>query len=87
MFVQVGTMSTSAAITMQHAVEGSSTYYNLFNEPSNSATVGTALLTIASSVGTNGGTVFLPHTGLNNIRFITTGVVSGGVQFTVMCSD
>lgn len=87
MAVQVGTMSTAAAISVQNSVDGGTTYYNVFHSTIASSTVGTPQVFIASGVGTNGGVAFLPNGGLNHIRLITSDVVSGGVVFKVICSD
>lgn len=84
--VQVGTMSTAAAIGLQHTMDNSS-YYNVFHQTINSATVATPQVFIASGVGTNGGVTVLPVAGLQQIRFVASAVVSGGVQFKVICSD
>jgi hypothetical protein len=86
--VQVGTMSTAAAIGIQNSVDGGTTYFNVFHPTVQSATVATPQLYIASGVGTNGGYCSLPPgTNLQNARFIATAVVSGGVSFNVLCSD
>lgn len=85
--VQVGTMSTGMQVMVQGTANGSS-YYYVFNRPINSATVACATFSIAAGVGTNGGFVPLPEdTPLNQLRFVLTGVVSGGVSFTVICAD
>lgn len=84
--VQVGTMSTAAAIGLQATVDGTN-YYNVFHPTINSATVATPAMYIASGVGTNGGVTVLPAGGYQQIRFVATAVVSGGVQFKVICSD
>ena len=84
--VQVGTMSTAAAIGVQATMDGS-TFYNVFHPTINSATVATPQMYIASGVGTNGGITVLPVGGHEYIRFVASAVVSGGVQFKVICSD
>lgn len=84
--VQVGTMSTAAAIGVQNAADGS-TFYNVFHPTINSATVATPQVFIASGVGTNGGVAQIPVAGLNHVRFLATAVVSGGVAIKVICSD
>lgn len=85
--VQVGTMSTAAAISIQNSADEGSTYYNVFHNTIQSATVATPQVFIASGVGTNGGVAGVPVVGLNRIRFVSSAVVSGGVAFKVICSD
>lgn len=84
--VQITTMSTSAALNIQGSVDAGTTWWNVFHPTINSSTTATNLYTIASSVGTSGGIVPLPTTGFIRIRFLTTGVVSGGVGFKVVIS-
>lgn len=86
-FVQVGTMSTAAAISVQVSPDTGTTWYDLFHSTVQSATVATPKVFIASGVGTNGGTTPLPAGGLNYVRFLATAVVSGGVAFKLICSD
>lgn len=86
--VQVGTMSTAAAIGMQQSVDGGTTWFNVFHMSNQSSTVATPQMFIASGVGTNGGMTPLPWIGLiGKARFVATAVVSGGVQFSVACAD
>lgn len=85
--VQVGTMSTAAAIAVQNSIDGGTTFYNVFHPTIQSASVATPQVYIASGVGTNGGVCQVPLAGLNNIRFLATAVVSGGVAIKVICSD
>jgi len=85
-YVQVGTMSTAAAITIQNSIDNGTTYYNVFSTQGNTSTVANNLFTIASSVGTNGGVVPIPE-GLTKIRFVATGTVTNGVLFKVICSN
>ena len=85
--VQVGTMSTAMAVAVQNSADGGSTYYNVFKEPVNSATVASYQLFIPSACGTNGSVLPVPLDGLNQIRFVGTAVVSGGCGFKVICSD
>lgn len=85
--VQVGTMSTAAAISAQNSVDGGTTFYNVFHPTIASSTVGTPQVFIASGVGTNGGIAQIPAAGLNNLRFIASAVVSGGVAIKVICSE
>lgn len=86
--VQVGTMSTACNVGIQNSLDGGSTYYTVFHQPIASATVGTPQMFLSSVIGANGGFVMLPDgTTLNYVRFLCTAVVSGGVRFTVVCSD
>lgn len=84
--VQVGTMSTAAAIGVQAASNGS-TFYSVFHPTIASSTVGTPQVFIASGVGTNGGVCQVPLAGLNKVQFVATAVVSGGVAIKVICSE
>lgn len=85
--VQVGTMSTAAAIALQNSVDGGTSYYYVYHPTIQSATVATPQVFIASGVGTNGGICQIPVQGLNNIKFVATAVVSGGVAIKVIGSD
>jgi hypothetical protein len=85
--VQVGTMSTAAAIGVQNSVDGGTTFYNVFHPTIASSTVGTPQVFIASGVGTNGGIAQVPLAGMNNVRFLASAVVSGGVAIKVICSE
>jgi hypothetical protein len=85
--VQVGTMSTAAAVGVQNSVDSGVTWYNVFHEVQNSSTVGAPQLYIPSGVGTNGGSVGLPLNQLMQVRFVATAVVSGGVGFKIICGD
>jgi hypothetical protein len=85
--VQVSTMSTAAAISVQNSVDGGTTYYNVFHPTIQSATVATPQVFIASGVGTNGGVCQIPIAGLNNIKFIATGAASSAVTIKVVCSN
>ena len=84
--VQVSTMSTAAALTVQHSADAGTTFYNAFVF-SNSSTTQANPLIIASGVGAGGGFVQLQYGGLNYVRFIASAVVSGGVGFKIVCSD
>jgi hypothetical protein len=53
--VQVATMSTAAAISVQLSSDGGTTYYNYFHPTLASSTVGTPQVFLASGLGTNGG--------------------------------
>lgn len=86
MQVQIPTMSTSTNMNIQHSVDGGTTWYNIFHPTINSATSATNLFVIASGVGTGGGVVPIADTGYQQIRFVTGGVVAGGVIFKVVCS-
>lgn len=83
LLVQVSTMSTAAAISVQNSLDGGTTYYNVFQPSINSATVATPQYFIASGVGTNGGITQIPIAGLRQIQFLATAVVSGGVIFKI----
>lgn len=85
--VQVGTMSTAAAIAVQNSLDAGVTFYNVHHPTIQSATVATPQVFIASGVGTNGGIAQVPAAGLNHLRFVATAVVSGGVVIKVVCSD
>jgi hypothetical protein len=85
--VQVGTMSTAAAISIQSSLDGGSTFYNVFHPTIQSATVATPQVFIASGVGTNGGICQVPGAGLNHLRFVASAVVSGGVAIKVVCAE
>ena len=85
--VQVGTMSTAAAIGVQNSVDGGTTYFNVFHPTIASSTVGTPQVYIASGVGTNGGICQVPAAGLNRIRFVASAAVNNGLSIKVVCSD
>ena len=87
MYVQVGTMSTAAAISVHNSRDDGSSYFNVFHPAVNSTSVQAYPLVIASAVGANGGAMFLPVAGLSKLRFVASDVVSGGVSFNVVCSD
>lgn len=83
--LQVGTMSTAAQIAQWASVDNS-TFYQVFSPQVNTATVANNAFLIVSGIGTNGGVVpVIP--GFQYYKFITSGVVSGGVQFKVICAD
>ena len=83
--VQVGTMSTGAAIKVQNRLNGG-TYYDVYVVANSAVTQVNALIIGGASMA-NGGFAVLPAVGFNDIRFITSAVVSGGVSFTVVGSD
>ena len=86
--VQVGTMSTGVNVAIQNSVDGGVTFYNVYHAPIQSASVATPQVIISSGVGTGGGYVPLPtYVSLQHVRFVGTGVVSGGVSYTIVCSD
>lgn len=86
--VRVGTMSTGVNVQVQNSIDGGTTFYNVFHPAINSTTVKTNPLIISGLVGDNGGYVMLPAgTVVNHVRFVGTGVVSGGISFSVVCSD
>lgn len=84
--VEVSTMSTAAVLNVFHSTDNGSTYYQVFNPQANTSTVANNALSIATGVGAGGGVVPLPS-GLKYVQFRTTAVVSGGVNFKVICSD
>jgi hypothetical protein len=88
MAVKVGTMSTAMVTKIQASVDGGSTYQDV-NLMAASAVTQVNPLNIGASFAAGGGIVVLPQGSVpfNNIRFVLTGVVSGGVSFTVVCSD
>lgn len=86
--VQVGTMSTATVVGIQNSLNEGTNYFNVFHQTINSATAATPAMQIATSVGAGGGFTMLPKgTVLQHLRFVLTAVVSGGVSFTVICSD
>lgn len=85
--VQVGTMSTAVNLGIQNSVDGGTTFYNVFHPTIQSATVATPQVYISQLVGANGGICQVPLAGMNNIRFVGTAVVSGGVAIKVICSE
>lgn len=89
--VEVGTMSTAAAVSIQHKNPSENAYTTVGYLPAfhyvASASTQAVPLAIASGVGAAGGAMFLPVGGLRQIRFVASAVVSGGVSFNVVCSD
>lgn len=85
-YAQIGSMSTSAALTVWNKVTASASYYQVFHPVVNSTSVQCYAYTIASSVGTNGGVVELPPY-LNYIQLRASGVVSGGVAINIVCEQ
>lgn len=86
--VQIGTMSTGVNVQIQHSVDNGTTWKYAFHPPIASSTVGTPQFIISAGVGSGGGYVLFPNgTTLEHIRFVGTGVVSGGVSFVVVASD
>lgn len=83
-YADVGTMSTGAAIAIYGSSDG--TTWRALNERVNTATVQYQAVTIASATVVNGGVVPIPC-GLAHYQFRTSAVVSGGVSFTIVCSD
>ncbi len=83
--LQIGTMSTGVQLQQWASVDGSS-YYQVFSPQTNTATVANNAFLIVGSLGTNGAiTPLIP--GFQYYKLIGTGVVSGGVQFKLICSD
>jgi hypothetical protein len=85
--VQVSTMSTATVVNLYNSTDSGSTYYQVMTPVVNTTTVGVNALSIATGVATGGGLVQLPVYGLSYIQFRTTAVVSGGVNFKIICSD
>lgn len=83
--VRVGTMSTGVQIQIQHSTDDS-TWYQLFHPTIQSATVATPTFIVAAGVGTNGGMFPMAYHGFSYMRFVLTGVVSGGCSFNVVAS-
>lgn len=86
--VKVGSMSTAMVTQLQASVDGGTTYQDVYTMV-NSAVTQVNALRIGNSMAANGGIVPLPVGALpySNIRFVLTGVVSGGVSFTVIAND
>jgi hypothetical protein len=86
--VKVGTMSTAMVTKIQASVDNGVTYQDV-NVMAASAVTQVNPLNIGASFAANGGIVVLPAgtVPFDKIRFVLTGVVSGGVSFTVVCSD
>lgn len=83
--VRIGTMSTGMQFMVQNTNDGSN-YYYVYNRSINSATVATVTFSVTGIA--NGGVVPLPNdTPYGQIRFVLTGVVSGGCSFSVLASD
>ena len=85
-WLQIGTMSTGVNLNVHAKQASSDSYYTVYHPCINSSTVTTNSFVISSGVGTGGGMVALPN-GFQYMRFVGTGVVSGGVVFKVICSD
>lgn len=85
--LRVGTMSTGVNIALQNSDDGGVTYYYAFHPPINSATVVCNTFLVSAGVGSGGGIVPLPEHGLNYIRVVGTGVISGGCSFAIICSE
>lgn len=85
--VCVGTMSTAAAVRVQHSPDGTN-YFGAFHPVVNTAT-STQInqMIIASGIGTGGGSTHLPIGGFRQIRFVASATVDNGVSFTVIASD
>ncbi len=84
--VAVSTMSTSAAIALQMSTDGGTTFFPVFVPVPNTSSVQANAFSIASGVGISSGFVPLPCA-IPHIRFVTTGVVSGGVSFKIVCQS
>ncbi len=62
-FIEIPTMSTASSFQIDHSFDGGTTYYQMFHEPINSATVAQNLINITITVGTNGGFFKVPGGG------------------------
>jgi hypothetical protein len=85
-YAEIGTMSTIAQVNIYAGASGAASYRQVYHTPVNSATVVVNPYVISNVVGTGGGTVPVPG-GIQHMQFRTTAVVSGGVSFTIFCSD
>ena len=85
--VQLPTMSTGVAISVQNSIDAGSTFYNVFHPSVNSTTVATNKYVISALVGDNGGVVGIPADGLMRVRLVGGAVVSGGVAAKIICTD
>lgn len=91
--IYVGTMSTGMAVDVQSSPDNGTTWYQLYHSPINSATVGCNPMRISAVVGSGAG-VFNLNYGVGGstaypaqLRFVATGVISGGASFTALFSD
>jgi len=85
-YLEVGTMSTAAAISVWHKATASGTYYQLFSPTVNTLTSANYSYTVASQIGTNGGIIEIPN-GLRYMQIRASAVVSGGVAHKYICTD
>lgn len=86
-YVAIPSMSTSALINIQVSVDSGTTYFPLQGIVPNTSSVQANGIAIASSVGAGSGLIEIPGgSGAPYIRFVATGVVSGGVILKVLCS-
>ncbi len=83
--IEIGTMSTAAAIDIYGSSDGS-TFRNVF-ERTNTAPVQYQTLTVASNVGTVGGVVPISNFNYPYIQLRATAVVSGGVTVKMIGMD
>ena len=83
--VAIVTMSTSAQIAVQMSPDGGTTFFPVFVGVPNTSSVQANALNIASGVAA-GGFISIPFAA-PHIRFVTTGVVSGGVSFKIVCQS
>lgn len=84
--LHVPTMSTGVALKFQAKAQISDSYYNIYHPVMNSSTVGINPFVVSAVVGDGGGVVPIPN-GLPFMRIVGTGVVSGGVNFKIICTD
>ena len=84
MAVHYGTMSTGAMVTVLGAVSSGATFSPIAVKVAMTATVAFNNLTIATSVSGAWAVVDAPPH--RYMKFITSAVVSGGVNYTVLCN-
>lgn len=85
--VQVGTMSTGMVFGIHQSRDAGVSFYQVMNPPNpTTSTVTNLTMQIGSNVGVGGGFIMVPG-GYNGMRFVLTGVVSGGASFNVLGID
>lgn len=81
--IHVGTMSTGMVFGIQVRSDDTSTYYQVMNPQNpNTSTVSSITMQIGSNVGVGGGFINVVG-GFKDMRFVLTGVVSGGASFSI----
>ena len=85
--VYISTMSTSAELSVHGTYDsGTVAYLPVYASLTNTSTVGSLPIKIASSLGTNGGIAILNnYAGIHHIKFVASAAVNGGVLFKVIC--